>query len=200
MPETRAIKRMLPLVYVVDDDGDLCNAVARLLRRNGYDAEPFMDPLALIAAYSVEPAHCVVTDIMMGDLDGFDFADRLRAMDASAALIFMTAWPTTTHAVDAVRRHGGLDYLEKPLDEQRLLCALEEGTRWSIRKREAAARLARLTQRERQVLDLLVKGQSNKMIAAELNLSPKTIEDHRSAIMTKTGTIGLAQLIALFDE
>jgi len=185
------------LIYVVDDDQDLGNAVARLLRRQGLNAEPFLDPAALLESYADQPAHCVVTDIMMGDLDGFGFAEKLRVLDPAAAIIFMTAWPTTANAVDAVRRYGGLDYLEKPLDEERLLASIEEGVRWSMGQRQSAARIARLTRREREVLDLLAMGQSNKMVAASLGLSAKTIEDHRASIMSKTGASGLAQLIAL---
>jgi two-component system CheB/CheR fusion protein len=200
MSEVRADSANSALVYVVDDDGDLGNAVTRLLRRQGYVAEPFLDPAVLIETYSSEQAHCIITDVMMGDMDGFVFAENIRKMDPAAAIIFMTAWPTTANAVDAVRRYGGLDYLEKPLDEERLLASVKEGVRWSIRQREVAARTARLTRREREVLDLLVKGQSNKMIAASLGLSPKTIENHRASIMAKTGAGGLAQLIALISE
>lgn len=197
MTEVPPIIDDISLVYVVDDDRDLGNAVARLLRRNGYAAEPFLEPQLLLEAYAAEPAHCIVSDIMMGDMDGFGFADTLRAQDPGASIIFMTAWPTTANAVDAVRQYGGLDYLEKPLDEERLLNAVAEGVSWSRRQREINARVARLSRREREVLDLLVRGQSNKMIAATLGLSPKTIEDHRAAIMAKTGSNGLSQLIAL---
>ncbi|MBD8617666.1 FixJ family two-component response regulator [Sphingomonas sp. PP-CE-3G-477] len=185
------------VVYVVDDDRDLGAAVARLLVRHGHAAKPFLDPAPLLSVYTDAPAHCIVTDIMMGDLDGFGFADRLRAIDPAVAIVFMTAWPTTTHAVDSVRRHGGLDYLEKPLDELRLLAAVDEGVAWSRRQRDIRARTAALSGRERQVFDLLVQGHSNKAVADLLTLSPKTIEDHRAAIVAKTGTNGLAQLIAL---
>ncbi len=186
-----------PLIYVVDDDADLCNAVSRLLRRNGYAAEAFLDPAPVLTTYTTAPAHCVITDVMMGDLDGFAFADRVRTIDPDTALIFMTAWPTTANAVDAVRHYGGLDYLEKPLDEERLLQSVKEAVDWSRRQRAITARIARLTPREREVLDLLLIGQTNKMIAGALGLSIKTIEDHRAAIMAKTGTNNLAQLIAL---
>jgi two-component system response regulator FixJ len=185
------------IVYVVDDDRDLGAAVARLLARHGHAAEPFLDPALLLSVYAQAPSHCIVTDIMMGDLDGFGFADRVRTIDPAVAIVFMTAWPTTANAVDSVRRYGGLDYLEKPIDEPRLLAAVDEGTAWSRRQREIRARTATLTQRERQVFDLLVQGHSNKAVADLLALSPKTIEDHRAAIVTKTGTNGLAQLIAL---
>ena len=116
-----------PKVYVVDDDRDLGASVARLLNRHGFAADPFLEPTLLLAAYPDAPASCIVTDVMMDDLDGFQFADRLRLIDPAVAIIFMTAWPTTANAVDSVRRHGGLDYLEKPIDEARLLGAVQEG-------------------------------------------------------------------------
>lgn len=184
-------------VYVVDDDQDLAATVARLLRRHGHVAEPFLDPAPLLEAYERAPAHCIVTDVMMGEIDGFDFADRVRLLDPAVAIIFMTAWPTTANAVDSVRRYGGLDYLEKPIDEDRLLAAIAEGVAWSNAQRLVLARTAGLTPRQRQVFDLLVKGHNNQAIAAVLAISPKTVEDHRAAIVAKTGTNGIAQLIAL---
>lgn len=185
------------IVCVVDDDGDLGAAVARLLARQGYAATAFLDPERLLSSYAGAQPHCIVTDIMMGELDGFGFADRVRAIDPTVAIVFMTAWPTTANAVDSVRRYGGLDYLEKPLDEARLLAAVAEGVAWSRRQRAIRARTEVLSVRERQVFDLLVQGHSNKAVAAILCLSPKTIEYHRAAIAAKTGTSGLAQLIAL---
>jgi FixJ family two-component response regulator len=184
-------------IYVVDDDRDLGASVARLLRRNSFSAEPFLDPTLLLDVYVSAPAHCIVTDVMMGDLDGFAFADRIRALDPSTAIIFMTAWPTTANAVDSVRRYGGLDYLEKPLDEERLLAAVTEGVGWSRERRRHMSRTAALSPRERQVFELLIQGHSNKVIAGMLGLSPKTVEDHRASVMAKTGVNGLAQLIAL---
>jgi FixJ family two-component response regulator len=189
--DTRAI------VYVVDDDCDLGASLARLLNRSGYRAEPFADPAQLLAAYTAAPASCVLTDVMMGEIDGFAFADQLRRIDPATAIIFMTAWPKVSNAVDAVRRYGGLDYLDKPVDEQRLLAAVHEGVQWSRRRRAQLERTARLTPREQEVFALLVRGLSSKAIAAELKLSPKTIEDHRAQIAAKTGTSGLAQLIEL---
>lgn len=185
------------LIYVVDDDGDLGLALCRLLRRNGYSAEPFDNPALLLQAFAAEPAHCVVSDIMMEPINGLDFAQVLRGRDPTVAMVFMTAWPTTADAVDSVRRFGGFDYLEKPIDEGRLFAAIAEAVRWSMDHRAIEARLARLTARERDVFNLLVRGLSSKMIAADLNLSPKTVEDHRAAIMAKTGSNGLAQLIAM---
>lgn len=188
------------IIHVVDDDSDLAQSVARLLARHGYDARAFHTPTAMLARQATAPGHCLITDIMMADMDGFTFAEHIRAHDPGMAIIFMTAWPTTANAVDSVRRYGGLDYLEKPLDEGRLLAAVAEGTRWSIARRAALDRMKRLTPRERQVLACLALGMSNKMVAGELNLSPKTIEDHRAAIVTKTGATSIALMVALVRD
>ena len=188
------------VVHVVDDDGDLGAAVARLLVRNGYRAQAFTSPAAMLHHHADAPAHCVVTDVMMGNTDGFALAHELRTLDQSAAIVFMTAWPTTANAVDAVRQYGGLDYLEKPIDEDRLLSAVAEGVGWSKRRRTALARIAPLTPRERDVLNHLAQGMSNKMVAGQLGLSPKTIEDHRASIVAKTGIANAAGLIALMRD
>lgn len=190
-----------PTVLVVDDDSDLGASITRLLQRHGFNAQSFLDPAPLLAAYGdaafSAPAHCIVTDVMMGDIDGFVFADRVRAIDPNVAMVFMTAWPSTANAVDAVRRYGGLDYLEKPIDEDRLLSAVSEGVAWSTHRRAVLERTSRLTSRERDVFDLLVAGHPNKVVAERLGLSPKTVEDHRAAVLAKTGVNGLAALIAL---
>lgn len=185
------------VVNIVDDDADLGDSIARLLRRNGFVAESFLDPAALLATHKSHRAHCVLTDVMMGDLDGFSFADRLRSIDPAAAIVFMTAWPAIANAVDAVRRYGGLDYLEKPIDESRLLAAVSEGVTWSRTRRNIMSRTSTLTPRERQVFGLLVQGHSNKVIADRLGLSSKTVEDHRAAVLSKTGANGIAGLIEL---
>ncbi|WP_126172919.1 response regulator transcription factor [Altericroceibacterium xinjiangense] len=183
-------------VCVLDDDADLSRSLARLLRRSGYDAEPFVSPDDLLAAYHA-PSHCVLSDVMLGSTDAFQFARRLREVDPSVGILFMTAWPRTADAVDAVRHHGGFDYLEKPIEEERLLAGIAEAVAWSKNRRAAEARLAALSSREREVLQLLAQGLSNKMVAVELGLSPRTVEDHRAAITAKTGAKGLAELIAI---
>lgn len=184
-------------VAVLDDDADLAATVARLLSRHGLTAKAFTAPADLLLALHGDTFGCIVSDIQMGEMDGFAFADALRGRDPCVALVFMTAWPTTAHAVDAVRRHGGLDYLEKPIDEPRLIAAVREGLAWSVRERRIAAVTKALTRREREVFDLLVRGHSNKEIAERLAISARTVEDHRAAIVTKTRTNGLAQLVAL---
>ena len=186
-----------PQIYVVDDDVDLAGSVVRFLGRADLHAKQFSDPATLLEAYPSNPAGCVITDVMMGDMDGFAFAERLRAVDRAVALIFMTAWPQTSAAVDAVRSHGGIDYLEKPLNEERLLASVIEGLNWSQGRRAAEMRLTNLTSREREVFSLLVKGFSSKAIAARLEISPRTVDDHRANIAIKTGASTIAELIQL---
>lgn len=185
------------IIAVLDDDEDLAQSVTRLLIRHGHSAMAFHAPQNLIAAHLIQAFDCVVTDIQMGETDGFLFAEVLRSQDPCVALVFMTAWPTTSDAVDAVRRHGGLDYLEKPIDEPRLVLAVSEGLAWSARERRIISVTAAFTKREREVYELLVRGHSNKEIAERLAISARTVEDHRAAIVTKTRTNGLAQLVAL---
>ncbi|RIV92335.1 DNA-binding response regulator [Aurantiacibacter xanthus] len=188
------------LVHVVDDDADLGAAIVRLLIRNGYQAQSFLSPETMLDANARQECQCVVTDVMMGEVDGFALAEALRIQNPAVAIIFMTAWPTTANAVDAVRRYGGLDYLEKPIDEARLLAAIAEGSAWSRRRGAALRRIEPLTAREREVLELLAAGMSNKQVAASLNLSTRTVEDHRATVMAKTGASGVADLVALFAD
>lgn len=184
-------------VAVLDDDADLAQSIARLLIRHGHHTAAFCAPELLLAAHTASPFACIVSDIQMGEIDGFSFAEDLRRHDPGVAFVFMTAWPTTAHAVDAVRRHGGLDYLEKPIAEPRLVAAVLEGLAWSMRERRIHAVIASFTRREREVYELLVLGHSNKEIADRLAISIRTVEDHRAAIVTKMRTNGLAQLVAL---
>jgi FixJ family two-component response regulator len=186
-----------PLIYVVDDDYDLATSLARLIERSGYRVRPFGDPQSVLAASNVEAPHCIISDVMMSEMDGFMLAERLRKSARCSAIIFMTAWPKTTAAVDAIREFGGIDYLEKPIEEQRLFDGIAHGVAWSGRCRAAQVRLAALTPREWDVFRLLTRGLSNKAIAAELDIRPKTVEDHRASIMAKTRSNSVAQLVEL---
>ena len=184
-------------VYIIDDDGDLACSLARLIGRAGYDTKAFEEPNELHRISREAPPECVVTDVMMGVYDGFKVAEQIKAQDPRVAIIFMTAWPKSMAAVDAVRTFGGTDYLEKPIDEDRLFQSLDRAVAWSRNQKAVRERLVKLTSRELEVFHLLCRGLSNKMIAASLGIQPKTIEDHRSSIMRKTQANGLAQLIEL---
>jgi FixJ family two-component response regulator len=184
-------------VYVIDDDPDFAASLTRLLRSAGYTAEPFSDPGALLDAYALEPADCVVSDVMMGEIDGFAFCEQLQAIDNCVRVIFVTGWPSTSAAVKAVRQFDAADYLEKPVNEEALLQAVARAAAEGCRRREIQRRTAVLTGREQQVLSLLVRGFSTKEIARELDISPRTVEIHRAQIASKTGARTLAAMIAL---
>ena len=188
------------LVCVLDDDGDLAASVGRLLVRNGYETTVHFNAVSLLAQISRIPSACVITDVSMPRMGGFAVADAIRSVDSGVAIIFMTGWVTTRDAVDAIRRHGGLDYLDKPIDPTRLLNAVAEGVGWSKSRRHALDRLAPLTPRERSALELLVKGYSNKLVAAKLGLSVRTVDDHRAAIMRKTATRNISELAEILAD
>ena len=135
------------IVCIVDDDADLGASLARLLRRQGFDAQSFTDPATFLSAHANEGPCCIVTDIMMGAISGFDLAYQLRANHGATAIIFMTAWPKTRDAVEAIRDLRGLDYLEKPLDTGRLLAAVARGLAWSRNTHSALTRIASLSPR-----------------------------------------------------
>lgn len=184
-------------VYVIDDDPDFAASLARLLRSAGYKSEAFSEPQSLLDAYLVEPADCVISDVMMGAVDGFAFARKLHEIDKCVRIIFVTGWPSTSAAVKAVRQFDAADYLEKPIDEEALLKAVEQATAEGSRRRKIQQRTAALTLREQEVLSFLVRGFSTKEIARELIISPRTVEIHRAQIVSKTGARTLAAMIAL---
>jgi len=184
-------------VYIIDDDVDHAQALARLLCDEGYSSEIFSDPREFLSSYVPSGACCVLSDVKMPQMNGFELVTDLRALDPSAAIILMTGWPRAADAVDAVRQFEAIDYLSKPIDRDRLLPALDEALQWSANHREAESRLNALTPRERQVFELLVQGHTNKSVAAALGLSPKTVEDHRAAVMSKTLSGSVANLVRL---
>lgn len=183
------------VVCIVDDDADLSASLARLLQREGFNAQSFIDPATFLSAQGNDGPCCIITDIMMGTISGFDLAYQLRANRSAAAIIFMTAWPKTSDAVEAIRDLQGLDYLEKPLNMARLLDAVAQGLVWSHKNHSALTHIASLSSRERQVFDLMARGKSSKIIAQQLDISIKTVENHRAAVMKKTAAGTLADII-----
>lgn len=184
-------------VYVVDDDSDLSGSLARLIEREGFSARSFVDAKELLETYKPGDASCIVSDIMLGELNGFDLTREIRERDPAVSLIFVTAWPRTSDAVDTVKRRGGTDYIEKPINQKRLVAAVREAVARNAIRRSKIARTIDLTRREREVFELLVKGHATKGVARELGISPRTVEDHRAQIFAKTGTSTLSELFEL---
>ncbi|CAB3744672.1 Response regulator protein TmoT [Achromobacter ruhlandii] len=189
-----------PLVYLVDDDDAVRDALALLLRTVGLRSEGHADPQQFLAQLSPQAIGCVVLDIRMPGISGLDVLARLA--EASDLPVVML----TGHAnVDLCRRAfkgGAMEFLQKPVDDDIFLDAVQSAVRGHIARRErlavtqaAADRLARLSTREHEVLERIVQGMSNKEIAREFDLSPRTVETYRANLFAKLEADSLAQLI-----
>lgn len=189
-----------PLVYLVDDDDAVRDALALLLRSVGLRSVGFGDPQQFLAQLAPQTIGCVVLDIRMPGISGLDVLARLA--EASDLPVVML----TGHAnVDLCRRAfkgGAMEFLQKPVDDDIFLDAVQTAVRGHIASRErlavtqaAAERLARLSTREHEVFERIVQGLSNKEIAREFDLSPRTVETYRANVFSKLEADSLAQLI-----
>lgn len=188
-----------PRVYLVDDDAAVRQALTLLLSTYGMTVEAFADPETFLA--HVDPARpgCLLLDLRMPMISGIQLKEKLatRGIDWPAVMI-------TGHGdVNACRRAfraGMVDFLTKPVDEQVLLDALGTAARALdalMERREAASLLASLTEREREVLDMVCRGWATKEVAAALSVSPRTIDAHRANIAEKLGTSSVADLVRM---
>ena len=189
-----------PLVYLVDDDEAVRDALALLLRSVSLRSAGFGDPQQFLAQLAPQTIGCVVLDIRMPGISGLDVLARLA--EASDLPVVML----TGHAnVDLCRRAfkgGAMEFLQKPVDDDIFLDAVQTAVRGHIASRErlavtqaAAERLARLSTREHEVFERIVQGLSNKDIAREFDLSPRTVETYRANVFAKLEADSLAQLI-----
>ncbi|HEY9316643.1 MULTISPECIES: response regulator transcription factor [Achromobacter] len=189
-----------PQVYLVDDDDAVRDGLALLLRSVGLRSAGFGDPLAFLAQLVPSAIGCVVLDIRMPGISGLDVLSRL-AEQSDLPVVMLTG-----HAnVDLCRRAfkgGAMEFLQKPVDDDVFLDAVQAAVRTHIASRErlavtqaAAERLARLSGREHEVLERVVQGMSNKEIAREFDLSPRTVETYRANVFAKLEADSLAQLI-----
>ncbi|MEZ6193772.1 MAG: response regulator [Phycisphaerales bacterium] len=190
-------------VFVIDDDEGLRNGVAFLLGTAGLTAKVFASGKDFLAFYNPLMHGCILLDIRMPDISGLDFQEELRRLEIKLPVILMSAYGTIPLAVRAVR-DGAFDFIEKPFDDEALLKRVREAITLNIDQRidnqkvkQAREQLSSLTDRERQVMSLVVSGMLNKQIAAELGISAKTVENHRSRVMDKMGVRSLAELVHL---
>jgi len=190
-------------VFVVDDDGVLRDAVRDVLVLQGQDVELFSDSESFLEVYKTDRRGCLVIDNKLPRMTGVELLERLKADGATLPSIMVTGHGDTSTAVRSLKA-GAIDYLEKPISYEVLLTAVERALaidRGSadalIRRRELTARLAELTPRERQVMDLVVAGQSSKSIARVLGISQRTVENHRAAIMKRANVTSLPDLIRI---
>lgn len=191
------------LVFVVDDDPAVRTSLPWLIRSVGFEVEAFASADEFLTRMREIRPGCVVLDIRMPDRNGLELLEALRDDPARPPVIVVTGFGDVSMAVRAMKL-GAVDFLEKPFNDQALLERIRLALTQDARRRkelreyeDILKRLATLTPRERQVLDLVIEGQATKQIAQTLSLSPKTVEVHRSHIMRKMKTEGLAQLVRL---
>ena len=190
-------------VCVIDDDPAMRDSLDFLLGSAGFNVRVFDSAQTFLSELPGMAVGCVVTDVRMPGIDGIELLRQLNSPSAARKLpvIVMTGHGDVPLAVEAMKL-GALDFLEKPFEEERLLSMIEAALSQndSEAKSEAVtadleSRLASLTQRERQVMDGLVAGQSNKQIAREYDISPRTVEVYRANVMTKMHASNLSELV-----
>jgi FixJ family two-component response regulator len=189
------------LVYVVDDDDAMRDSLRWLLESTGYRVSAYSTAERFLTAYKPNFAACVVLDVRMPGLSGLELQQELNRRGETLPIIFITGHGDVPMAVSAVK-NGAFHFLEKPFKDEQLLGLIEQaaltrepaGTA-GVRGRCAAARLSTLTQREREVMDLVVGGLKNKQIAEQLCISVKTVEAHRARAMEKMEVSSVAELV-----
>jgi len=190
------------LVHVVDDDLAVRRALAFLLATDGLAVRVHESASAFLAAVA-EPTGCIVTDVRMPEIDGIEFLRRLRQRGPIPPVIVMTGHADVPLAVAAMKE-GARDFIEKPFDDEVLLASVRSALAQAERSADRAAetkavrtRLATLSERERDVLDGLVAGKANKVIALDLGISPRTVEIYRANVMAKLQAGSLSELVRM---
>jgi two-component system response regulator FixJ len=190
-----------PIVHIVDDDAALRDSLDTLLSASGYRCVLHASAAAFVK--SGARGGCALVDIRMPEMDGIALLQKLAADGIALPVIIMTGFADVALAVKAMKE-GAVDFVEKPCPPDQLLDAVRKAVAQASvavaaasEKKDAEKRLERLTDRERDVLALLVAGDPNKIIAHKLGISPRTVEIHRSRLMEKTQAGSLADLVRL---
>jgi len=190
-------------VYVIDDDEAMRDSLDFLLGSANFDVTLFESANRFLETLSSTDFGCVVSDIRMPGIDGIELLKRLKASRSAFPVLIMTGHGDVPLAVEAMKL-GASDFLEKPFEDDRLVGMIdaalrqaESGARSEAVTLDIAARIAALSPRERQVMDGLIAGLSNKLIAKEYGISPRTIEVYRANVMTKMQAGSLSELVRL---
>ena len=191
------------VIHVVDDDPAMRDSLAFLLDVNGFASKTYESANTFLSGAAIDAPSCVVSDIRMPGMNGIELVRALKARGAACPVILITGHGDVALAVEAMKA-GAVDFIEKPFDDAVLLgairVALETHSSASgdnAAKKEAEGRLAELSPRERDVLQGLVAGKINKVIAHELNISPRTVEVYRANLMAKTGARSMSELMRI---
>jgi RNA polymerase sigma factor (sigma-70 family) len=193
-------------VYIVDDDAAVRDSLALLLSLRGFPTQCFDSAEAFLTSYSRELGGCLLLDLRMGTMSGLELQAELAKRETNLPIIFITGHGDVA-AARAAFTGGAVDFIEKPIDDNQLFAAVRAALDRNAKQREeqdARERiriaLLRLTEREREVIDLVVQGQHNREIAEQLGISPRTVEVHKARAMDKLQVDRLADLLRLFSR
>jgi two-component system response regulator FixJ len=191
------------VVHVVDDDTAVRQSLAFLLASDGLAVRLHESASSFLESVTEPTAGCVLTDVRMPGIDGIELLRRLKAQGFTLPVIVMTGHADVPLAVEAMKE-GAVDFIEKPFDDDLLLAAVrvalerhQKNSAEDAQTLEVRARIKSLSERERQVLDGLVAGKANKVIAYDLGISPRTVEIYRANLMTKMQAGSLSELVRM---
>ena len=191
----------VPTAYVVDDEESIRSLWEWLLASNGIAVRTFGSAAAFIQSYRSGDAGCLVLDVRLPGMSGPELQDHLRREGIGIPIVFMSAHGDVRTAVNAMKG-GAVDFIQKPFDYREALAIVRRAFERDVQERshkarraQLAERLAALTERERGVLQRIVEGKANKVIAAELDISVKTVEAHRAKVMEKMAVDSVAELV-----
>lgn len=191
------------IVHVVDDDEAIRQSVGFMLRKAGYTVETYPTGTAFLKAATLTTEGCVLLDVRMPDTDGLEVQARLAQQGIGLPIIMLTGHGDVTLAVRAIKA-GAIEFLEKPFERVALIAAIEQALDQAARNgrnelaaADAVVRLAALTARERDVLDGMVLGRPNKLIAFDLSIATRTVEVHRANLMEKLSARSLSDVLRI---
>lgn len=197
------IKEEKETVFIVDDDAAVRDSILELLESVGLHAKGYRSGAAFLDSFRPETPGCLIVDVRMAEMSGLVLQQKLNALGATVPVIILTGHGDVQMAVEAMKA-GAVDFIEKPYREQALLDSINAALSLDARSRETRKManafdrgMADLTIREKEVLDYLLAGESSKDIGRELNISPRTVDAHRSNVLRKFGVRSATELIRL---
>jgi two-component system, LuxR family, response regulator FixJ len=197
------MKEPTATVFVVDDDEAVRNSLRFLLKSVGLPTQTLPSATEFLATYQPSQPGCLVLDVRMPAMSGLELQQQLNLRGATIPVIFITGHGDIPMAVEAMQ-HGAFDFLQKPFRDQDLIDRIQKAlakdakTRAALKEHERIhRRFESLTPREREVLALMTQGKPNKVMAADLGVSQRTVEIHRARVMEKSGAASLAQLVRM---
>lgn len=190
-----------PTAYVVDDDESIRTLWRWLMESNGIAVQTFATAAEFIESYRGGGAGCLVLDLKLPGMSGLELQQYLNARDIEIPIVFVTGHGDVPAAVSALKG-GAVDFIQKPFSHREVVAIIANAFQRDTELRDKRARrsrlaglLATLTEREREVLQRIIEGKPNKIIASELDISVKTVEFHRARVMEKTGVDSVAELV-----